>query len=109
MNAIIGHAHPRQEKMDGPLNRRQVNPVHHVTGAVDRLPGLIDDVLVVSRRESGMPQLSRDDIDLPRLMQWVRNDMAPLALVSQLDIVIEQPDGKKLHRLGTNVGFSRCC
>jgi signal transduction histidine kinase len=76
LNAIIGYSEMLEEELD---DDQQLADVGRVLSSGRHLLGLIDDVLDMSRVESGKVRIERDDVDLPRLLDEIRSSLAPLA------------------------------
>jgi signal transduction histidine kinase len=79
MNAIIGYAHLLLDGLAGPLSAEQAGDVRQIAEGADRLLGLIDDLLDLSRIEAGRLELGMEAVDLAGIVGEVLDQLAPLA------------------------------
>jgi PAS domain S-box-containing protein len=93
LNAIIGYAHLLLDGMAGPLTADQVGDVRQITEGADRLLGLVDDVLDLSRIEAGALDLAPERVDLASVLRAVRADVAPQALAKKLTLAFDVETG----------------
>jgi signal transduction histidine kinase len=93
MNAIIGYAHLLLDGLSGPLRPSQADDVRQIADGADRLLGLIDDVLDLSRIEAGRLDLTAEPVDLTAVVAEVTAQMAPLASRKGLDVVVDPAPG----------------
>jgi signal transduction histidine kinase len=93
MNAIIGYAHLLLEGMAGPLSAEQEADVRQIADGGDRLLRLIDDVLDLSRIESGRLELATEPVDVGGVLDAVRVELAPLAAARGLTLEASAPPG----------------
>ncbi|MBF0158039.1 MAG: PAS domain S-box protein [Magnetococcales bacterium] len=90
MNVIMGMGELLEETG---LSEEQQSILARQKNAANRLLELIDDVLDMSKIESGQLQLNRMDFDLRSLMKSIRDIMGPIAQVKQLDFQVNiRPD-----------------
>ncbi len=73
MNAIIGFTELLLDGVDGPINEEQEKSLHKVVSNSKHLLQLINDVLDISKIESGKVELHPREIDL----KWVTDSVLP--------------------------------
>ncbi|HSB31107.1 MAG TPA: response regulator [Candidatus Sulfobium mesophilum] len=73
MNAIIGYTELLLDGVDGPINEEQEKSLHKVVSNAKHLLQLINDVLDISKIESGKVELHPREIDL----KWVTESVLP--------------------------------
>jgi signal transduction histidine kinase len=71
MNTIIGYTEALLDKVDGPVNAEQEKSLGKVKQSAKHLLKLIDDVLDVSRLESGKVRLVVTKVDLKALIESI--------------------------------------
>ncbi len=71
MNAIIGYTDLLIDKVDGPINEEQEKSLKKVASNARHLMQLINDVLDISKIESGKMKLSPKEIDLKWIIESV--------------------------------------
>jgi signal transduction histidine kinase len=71
MNTIIGYTEALLDKVDGPVNSEQEKSLGKVKQGAKHLLKLIDDLLDVSRLESGRVTLSVTKVDLKALIESI--------------------------------------
>lgn len=71
MNTIIGYTEALLDKVDGPINAEQERSLGKVKQSANHLLKLIDDLLEVSRLESGSVSLTVTKIDLKAVIESV--------------------------------------
>ncbi|MBA3416152.1 MAG: PAS domain S-box protein, partial [Chloroflexia bacterium] len=111
MNAILGYAHLLLDGMAGELSAEQAEDVRRIAEGADRLLGLINDVLDLSRIEAGSMELTLEAVDLRQVVAAVRGEVAALALSKGLDLVVDLPaaplplegDPHRLHQILLNL------
>jgi signal transduction histidine kinase/DNA-binding response OmpR family regulator len=86
MNAIIGYTDLLIDGVDGPINEEQAKSLRKVASNSRYLLQLINDILDISRIESGRAHLSVKEIDLAWLIESTFNTLEPLLKQKQLDI-----------------------
>ena len=92
MNAIIGFAQILEAE---DLTEDQQDSVHEIRKAGQHLLGLINEVLDLSKVESGHINLSLESVALPALVDECRSLIQPLASRRGVDLVM--PDLPDLH------------
>jgi signal transduction histidine kinase/CheY-like chemotaxis protein len=78
MNAIIGYTELLIDKVDGPVNEEQEKSLHKVVSNAKHLLQLINDVLDISKIESGKIELHPAEIDLKWLTESVLPTFEPM-------------------------------
>ena len=73
MNAIIGYTELLLDGVDGPINEEQEKSLHKVVSNAKHLLQLINDVLDISKIESGKIELHPREVDL----KWVIESVLP--------------------------------
>jgi len=89
MNAIIGYAHLLQQD---PLTQRQQDRLDKLNGAADHLLSIINDILDLSKIESGRFKLDYHDCNLREIVDQVDAVIAGQAAAKGLNLVIDLQD-----------------
>jgi CheY-like chemotaxis protein/two-component sensor histidine kinase len=89
LNAVLGFAQLLQRDRKSPLSRRQLERVDHVVRGGEHLLRLIDDVLDLSRIESGQILVSAEPVAIAPVLAEVKSALDPLAERAQMTIVLE--------------------
>lgn len=97
LNAIIGMAELLQRT---PLNGQQQKYAHLLQSAGDNLLNVINDILDISRIESGQLELRRTDFLLPDVLGGVIDMMAVSAQGRGLELVLDLPEDVPTHLRG---------
>jgi signal transduction histidine kinase len=92
LNAIIGFSESLQRGLFGGLSEKQREYVHDIHGAGQHLLAIINDVLDLSRIESGKAALIENNVDLAQIA------------VSALRMVQPRADEKRLNILAEGLG-----
>ncbi|MCC6313588.1 MAG: PAS domain-containing protein [Thermomicrobiales bacterium] len=111
LNAIIGYAAILADGMAGPLTEQQQADVEQIAQGGARLLGLINDVLDLSRIESGRLELDREPVDVAEALGQVRADLLPAAEAKGLSLTLDLPtslpplrtDRLRLHQILLNL------
>ncbi len=101
LNAVIGFAQMLESNPDEPLTEMQKKCVAHISKSGDHLLDLINEVLDLSKIESGKLQLSIESIRLSDIFGECVSLVAPAA--RKQGIVITVPDASSLYVLGDSV------
>ncbi len=98
LNAILGYAHLLLDGMSGHLTDGQATDIRHVADGAERLRVLIDDLLDLSRIESGRMELDVTPVDIAAVLEAVRADIAPLAEAKGLALTVAVAPGLPVLR-----------
>ena len=104
INAINGYLDLALDGIAGDLNEQQREFVRRARGGSEHLYALVEDLLLVSRADSGQLRLNRGVVNLPELM---RNSIEELELTAQdndITIVADIPDNfPRIYADGTRI------
>ncbi len=89
LNTIIGFSSILERGMVGPLSPEQALQIGLVNKSAKHLLELINDLLDVSRIDSGRLEILREPIDLPALLAVVEKELAPRVDPARLTYVTE--------------------
>lgn len=89
MNAIIGYTDLLLDEVDGPLNDDQKTSLKKVAANARHLLQLINDVLDISKIESGKIELKPKEVDLRELIEGIMVTFEPLILKKGLSFSID--------------------
>ncbi|MCC6747097.1 MAG: PAS domain S-box protein [Deltaproteobacteria bacterium] len=92
MNSIIGFTGVLEQGLAGPLTGEQRKQLGIVRGAARHLLGLINDLLDLSRIESGKLVLSRERFELAAVVKEVQDVLRPAAEQKGLRFVVDLAD-----------------
>jgi PAS domain S-box-containing protein len=87
LHTIIGFAELLAEELEGPLNEKQQRFMNHIHTDSIHLLALINDILDISKIESGRLGLRREAFDLGGALQEILSSIRPQAAVKS--IVVE--------------------
>ena len=93
MNAIIGYADLLIDGVDGPLNEEQEKSLKKVASNSRYLLQLINDILDISKIESGKMQLSPKEVDLIWVIESAVGVFEPLLKQKQLTLSYHVDEG----------------
>jgi PAS domain S-box-containing protein len=79
LNAILGFAQLLERDRKQPLTDRQLERLRHVLSGGEHLARLIDDVLDLSRIESGRVMVSLEPVDVGEVLREVVSTLEPMA------------------------------
>jgi two-component system sensor histidine kinase/response regulator len=97
MNAIIGLTHLIQKTA---LDSRQQDYLKKIQSSSQHLLGIINDILDVSKIESGKLIIEQVDFDLPGVLDSVVVLIAEKATEKGLELIIDVADAVPLHLIG---------
>jgi signal transduction histidine kinase/DNA-binding response OmpR family regulator len=98
MNAIIGYTDLLLDEVDGPLNDDQKTSLKKVAANARHLLQLINDVLDISKIESGKIELKPKQVDLKELIEGIMVTFEPLILKKGLSFSMDIEQGaEKLY------------
>ncbi len=97
LNIIIGHAEILQDELFGPLNDRQKRYVDNILHSARHLLELVENILDLSRIESGKLELNLQPFDVAQAVDEVRALLDPLAERKDIRVVVRiDPDLKQI-------------
>jgi PAS domain S-box-containing protein len=88
LNAILGFAQLLQRDKKTPLSDRQKERLKHVLSGGEHLLHLIDDVLDLSRIETGRVSVSVEPVSVAEVLGEVRSTIAPMAQRASISIAV---------------------
>jgi protein-histidine pros-kinase len=94
LNAIIGFTGTLLMRLPGPLNEEQEKQLRTVQWAGHHLLALIDDLLDMTRIESGRARMEPTLVDCSELAREAIGQLQPQARSKGLDLVLELPAGR---------------
>ena len=94
LNAIIGFTGTLLMRLPGPLNDEQEKQLRTVQWAGHHLLALIDDLLDMTRIESGQARMEPSAVDCIELAREAVGQLQPQARSKGLDLVLELPEGR---------------
>jgi len=86
MNSIIGYTDLLIDGVDGPVNEEQERSLHKIASNSRYLLQLINDILDISKIESGKTQLNPKELDIVWLVQTVTETIEPLLKQKRLNL-----------------------
>ena len=92
LTSVIGYSEMLIEGLAGPLNQEQGDYVKTILDKGEHLLKLINEVLEVSRIESGVVQLSLEQFDVSDLVRQVADAMMPQARRKSLSLTYQSMD-----------------
>jgi signal transduction histidine kinase len=78
LNIIIGFSELMLDQVPGPVNKKQRQCLEDVLSSGRHLLGLIDQVLDLSKIESGRTELKLAEVFLPEVIESLKNTMLPI-------------------------------
>ena len=88
LNAIIGFSEVLRDKISGDLNVDQLEYVTDIHGSGKRLLQLINDILELSKIQTGKIELEYRDFSLPDIVEDVRNVILGIANKKNIEIKV---------------------
>jgi PAS domain S-box-containing protein len=88
LNAVIGFAQLLRLDESQPLTKEQFDRVHHVESAGEHLLALVNDVLDLSRIESGEMSVSQDAIAVSALVEEAVTMVSPLVTEAGVEVFV---------------------
>jgi PAS domain S-box-containing protein len=86
LNAIVGFSGLLAEKTAGPLNEKQQRFIDHIKQGADHLLQLINDILDLSKIESGLLEMRCESFNVASAMPEVLSIIRPLAMAKKIRI-----------------------
>jgi signal transduction histidine kinase len=93
LNVIIGFSELMLDEVPGPTNKKQRQCLEDVLNSGRHLLGLIDQVLDLSKIESGRTELKLAEVALPEIIESLRNTMLPILKPRRQKLDISLEDG----------------
>jgi len=92
LNVIIGFSELMLDEVPGPTNKKQRQCLEDILNSGRHLLGLIDQVLDLSKIESGRTELKLAEVALPGVIESLKNTMLPILKPrrQKLDISLEE-------------------
>ncbi|MDH5184324.1 MAG: PAS domain S-box protein [Gammaproteobacteria bacterium] len=97
MNAILGFGQLLEQNIQGHLNDEEMEYVAEIAKGGYHLLDLINEVLDLSRIESGRIQFNMESVSLNRLVQECVSLVSPLAAKQRIKIEIEGEDSARVQ------------
>ncbi len=91
LHTVIGFTELLLEEIEGPLNEKQRRFLGHIRQDSNHLLELINDILDLSKIESGRMELKPEDFDVAAAIEEVLGGIRPLAAAKSLELVIDTP------------------
>lgn len=88
LNSIIGFTGILMKGIAGPLNDEQMKQLGMAKGSAQHLLALINDVLDISKIESGQLIVAKHKFDFPMMLKRVVESVRPLAEKKKLDLIL---------------------
>lgn len=89
MTAIKSYLWMTLQGQGGPLNDKQKLYIQRAYSSVDRLVKLVNDMLNISRIESGRMTVAMQKVDMNKIVQEVLDEVKPRALELSVNVVFE--------------------
>ncbi len=86
LNSIIGFAQILDERMYGDINGKQMKYIQNILKSSKHLLTLINDVLDISRIESGNMEFNPEITDIPETINEIKDLIEPLAKIKNITI-----------------------
>jgi PAS domain S-box-containing protein len=94
LNAIIGFSQVMAGEMLGPIaTQRYIGYARDILGSAEHLLGIINDILDVSKLETGKLELSEETIDVPKALAGLIHLVESKARAAELRVVVRR-DGE---------------
>ncbi|MCU1286059.1 MAG: sensory transduction histidine kinase [Acidobacteriales bacterium] len=87
LNAIVGFSDLLAERIAGDLNEKQTRFVSHIKTGAKHLLQLINDILDLSKIESGQMDLCREDFYVGDVLPEVLSTIRPLAMAKKIEVI----------------------
>lgn len=92
LNIIIGHGEVLEDELFGPLNDHQKRYVSNIVKSARHLHELVQDILDLSKIESGRLTLNRQRFPLEEALEELRVMLEPMAQQKQLEFSFQVED-----------------
>jgi PAS domain S-box-containing protein len=107
LNSILGFAQLLQRDKKSPLTERQNDKLEHVLSGGEHLLRLIDDILDLSRIESGRVAVSIEPVGISEVLTEVRTTLAPMANRASISLLVAPLADPNLVILADRTRFSQ--
>lgn len=91
LHTIIGFAELLEEELEGPLNEKQHRFIGHIHRDSQHLLALINDVLDLSKIESGRLELQREVFSLAEAVEDAVSSIRPRATAKSIQLTVVSP------------------
>jgi PAS domain S-box-containing protein len=92
LNAIVGFSGLLAEQTAGALNEKQQRFINHIKQGADHLLQLINDILDLSKIESGLLEIRCENFSIASAMPEVLSIVRPLAMAKKIQVEQSVPD-----------------
>ncbi len=89
LNAILGFAQLLQRDKRTPLSERHLERIDHILKGGEHLLRLIDDVLDLSRIETGHVTVSPEPVTVTEALAEVKSTLQPMAARAEIELIVE--------------------
>ena len=93
LNVIIGFSELLSDQVPGKINKEQRQCLSDISGSSQHLLNLINEVLDLSKIESGRMKLRLADIDLTEVIESLRSAMVPMLAPRKQSLEVEIEEG----------------
>jgi len=91
LQTITGYLDITLEGAGGPLTEKQVQFLSRARTGSAHLTAMVDDLLLVSRRDAGQFSLSFKEVDLVRSIREMVDELEVVARVSDVELLVREP------------------
>lgn len=102
LNSIIGFSDMLSDNLTGPLNEKQIKYAQYISESGKHLLRIINDILDLSKAESGKMELEFESFDLDSFISGVIESIKPLANAKNISIV--SPLQPKIREIEADAG-----
>ena len=92
LQAVLGYADFLLADRGEPLSPVQIEDIGYIRQGAERMAALIERILDLSRIEAGALDLASEPVDLPAILEQVRQDIAPQASAKELAVHVDVAD-----------------
>ena len=98
LNVIMGFSELMLDGVSGKVNKEQRQCLNDIWGGGQHLLGLVNDILDLSKIESGKMELKLRDIELPSVTESLRSEIMPMLAPRKQSLDIKAEKGLPLVR-----------
>lgn len=91
LQTITGYLDITLEGAGGPLTEKQVRFLSRARAGSAHLTAMVDDLLLVSRRDAGQFSLSFKEVDLVRSIREMVDELEVVARVADVELLVREP------------------